>query len=134
MIFGVGFFAVHDMVGKLVVENYPVAQMLCAPVGTGLAHPPRHHLQAGCVPPPLPRAAVPTHLVRLAAMLGAIFLFFSALEELPLADATAIGFGAPFVMLLLSRPLLGERVPKGAGAPSSSASSVCWWWSDPEAT
>ncbi len=64
--------------------------------------------------PPLPRAAVPTHLVRLAAMLGAIFLFFSALEELPLADATAIAFGAPFVMLLLSRPLLGERVPKGA--------------------
>jgi hypothetical protein len=32
MIFGVGFFAVHDMVGKLVVENYPVAQMLaCVP-------------------------------------------------------------------------------------------------------
>ena len=28
MIFGVGFFAVHDMVGKLVVENYPVAEML----------------------------------------------------------------------------------------------------------
>ena len=44
-------------------------------------------------------------------MLGAIFLFFTALEELPLADATAIAFGAPFVMLLLSRPVLGERVP-----------------------
>jgi len=52
--------------------------------------------------------------VRLAAMLGAIFLFFTALQELPLADATAIAFGAPFVMLALSGPLLGERVSRGA--------------------
>ena len=114
MIFGVGFFAVHDMVGKLVVENYPVAEMLALRSGTGLAHPPRHHLQAGRASAAPPEPAVPTHLVRLAAMLGAIFLFFSVLEELPLADATAIAFGVPFVMLLLSRPLLGERVPKGA--------------------
>ena len=36
MIFGVGFFAVHDMVGKLVVENYPVAQMLAMRSGIAL--------------------------------------------------------------------------------------------------
>ena len=113
MIFGVGFFAVHDMVGKLVVENYPVAQMLALRSGIALLILVVITLQRGGLPP-LPRAAVPAHLVRLAAMLGAIFLFFSALEELPLADATAIAFGAPFVMLLLSRPLLGEHVPRGA--------------------
>jgi len=113
MIFGVGFFAVHDMVGKLVVENYPVAEMLALRSGIALVILLVITLQRGGLPP-LPRAAIPTHLVRLAAMLGAIFLFFSALEQLPLADATAIAFGAPFVMLLLSRPLLGERVPSGA--------------------
>jgi len=115
MIFGVGFFAVHDMVGKLVVENYPVAQMLALRSGIGLLLLLFVTARRGGLPP-LPRAAVPAHLVRLAAMLGAIFLFFSALEELPLADATAIAFGAPFVMLLLSRPLLRERVPSRAWA------------------
>jgi drug/metabolite transporter (DMT)-like permease len=113
MIFGVGFFAVHDMVGKLVVENYPVAQMLAMRSGIALLILLVVTLRRGGLPP-LPRSTVPAHLARLAAMLGAIFLFFSALEELPLADATAIAFGAPFVMLLLSRPLLGERVPRGA--------------------
>jgi drug/metabolite transporter (DMT)-like permease len=115
MIFGVGFFAVHDMVGKLVVENYPVAQMLALRSGIALAILlVVTFRRGGGGLPPLPRASIPTHLVRLSAMLGAIFLFFSALEQLPLADATAIAFGAPFVMLLLSRPLLGERVPRGA--------------------
>jgi drug/metabolite transporter (DMT)-like permease len=113
MVFGVGFFAVHDMVGKVVVENYPVAQMLALRSGIGLLILLVVTVRRGALPP-LPRAVVPAHLIRLVAMLGAIFLFFSALEELPLADATAIAFGAPFVMLLLSRPLLGEHVPRGA--------------------
>src|SRR5262249_34907003 len=113
MVLGVGAFAVHDMIGKLVVENYPVAQMLALRSGIALLILLVVTVRRGALPP-LPRAAVPAHLVRLVAMLGAIFLFFSALEELPLADATAIAFGAPFVMLLLSRPLLGERVPRGA--------------------
>jgi drug/metabolite transporter (DMT)-like permease len=113
MIVGVGFFALHDMVGKLVVESYPVAQMLALRSGIALLILLVITLRRGSLPP-LPRATVPAHLVRLVAMLGAIFLFFSALETLPLADATAIAFGAPFVMLLLSRPLLGEHVPRGA--------------------
>jgi drug/metabolite transporter (DMT)-like permease len=113
MVLGVGAFAVHDMIGKLVVENYPVAQMLALRSGIALLILLVITAKRGGLPP-LPRAAVPTHLVRLVAMLGAIFLFFSALEELPLADATAIAFGAPFVMLILSRPLLGERVPARA--------------------
>src|SRR5215467_11717667 len=103
MVLGVGAFAVHDMIGKLVVENYPVAQMLALRSGIALLILLVITARRGGLPP-LPRAAVPTHLVRLVAMLGAIFLFFSALEELPLADATPIAFGAPFVMLILSRP------------------------------
>lgn len=113
MVLGVAAFAAHDMVGKLVVEAYPVAQMLALRAGIAMAV-----LlvvawrQRGL--PPLTRTTVPSHLVRLGSMLGAIFLFFTALQTLPLADATAIAFGAPFVMLALSQPLLGERVPRGA--------------------
>ena len=113
MVLGVAAFAVHDMVGKVVVERYPVLQMLALRSGIALLILTAVVSRQGGVPP-LPRSSVPAHLVRLAAMLGAIFLFFTALQELPLADATAIAFGAPFVMLALSGPLLGERVSRGA--------------------
>ncbi|MEY2449085.1 MAG: hypothetical protein QOH79_2561 [Acidimicrobiaceae bacterium] len=113
MVLGVAVFSVHDMVGKIVVEHYPVLQMLALRSGCALLILLAITLSRGGLPP-LPRASVPAHLVRLASMLGAIFLFFTALEELPLADTTAIAFGAPFVMLALSGPLLGERVPRAA--------------------
>jgi drug/metabolite transporter (DMT)-like permease len=115
MVLGVAVFSVHDMVGKVVVEEYPVLQMLALRSGLALLILIVIAAKRGGVPP-LPRAAMPTHLVRLVAMLGAIFLFFTALQELPLADTTAIAFGAPFVMLALSRPLLGERVAANAWA------------------
>lgn len=113
MVFGVAVFSVHDVVGKVIVEDYPVLQMLALRSGCALLILLVITIVRGGLPP-LPRAAVRAHLLRLASMLGAIFLFFTALEELPLADATAIAFGAPFVMLVLSGPLLGERVPRAA--------------------
>jgi len=113
MVMGVAAFAVHDMVGKVIVERYPVLQMLALRSGIALLILTAVVSRQGGLPP-LPRSSVPAHLVRLAAMLGAIFLFFTALQELPLADTTAIAFGAPFVMLALSGPLLGERVSRGA--------------------
>jgi drug/metabolite transporter (DMT)-like permease len=114
MVFGVAVFSVHDMVGKVVVENYPVLQMLALRSGCALLILLVITLTRGGGLPPLPRSAMPAHIVRLVSMLGAIFLFFTALEELPLADATAIAFGAPFIMLALSGPLLGERAPRAA--------------------
>lgn len=113
MVLGVAAFAAHDMVGKLVVEEYPVAQMLALRAGIAMAVLLVVAWRQGGVPP-LRRETVLVHVVRLASMLGAIFLFFTALQTLPLADATAIAFGAPFVMLALSQPVLGERVPAGA--------------------
>lgn len=112
---GVAVFSVHDMVGKVVVEDYPVVQMLAIRSGIALSILVVIAVTRGGMPP-LPRAAVPAHVVRLVAMLGAIFLFFTALRQLPLANATAIAFGAPFVMLALSGPILGERVPGRAWA------------------
>ncbi len=52
----------------------------------------------------------PLYLLRAAAILGASTSFFLALRFLGLAEATAIGFAAPFIIAALSVPLLGERV------------------------
>lgn len=46
------------------------------------------------------------HIVGIAAM-------FSALQYLPLADAVAIAFVMPFIMLLLGKYVLGEQVCAG---------------------
>lgn len=113
MVFGVAVFSLHDMVGKVAVERYPVLQILALRSGIALSILLVIAKRRGGLPP-LPKAAIPAHAVRLVAMLGAIVLFLSALQDLPLADATAIAFGAPFVMLALSGPLLGEAVPAAA--------------------
>lgn len=50
------------------------------------------------------------HFVRVVIGLSAPFFFFSALERMPLADATVIFFGTTFIMTALSVPILKERV------------------------
>lgn len=50
------------------------------------------------------------HLARAALLFGATFLFFNALKHLPIADALAIFFVNPLVIVVLSALLLGERV------------------------
>ncbi len=57
-------------------------------------------------------------LLRGLSLAGFTLFFFSALGRLPQADATAINFIAPFAVMLLAGPLLGERVgwPRWTGA------------------
>ena len=124
MVLGVAAFSAHDMVGKLIVEEYPVAQMLAMRAAVAWVLLLVVVRRQGGVPP-LRRGSVVAHAIRLLSMLGAIFLFFTAIRDLPLADATAIAFGAPFVMLALSAPVLGERVPAGAwGAVAAGFAGV----------
>lgn len=115
MLLGVAAFSAHDMVGKLVVEDYHVAQMLALRAGMATLFLLPVVRRRGGVPA-LHRGNVGGHAIRLASMLGAIFLFFSAVRQLPLADATAIFFGSPFIMTALSVPVLGERVPASGWA------------------
>ena len=51
-----------------------------------------------------------SHLTRAAVGLGTMLLAFSALDYLPLAEATTISFAAPFFAVTLSALLLAERV------------------------
>ena len=48
-------------------------------------------------------------LLRSALLLAATVCFFAALRFLPLAEASAITYLAPMFIVLLSRPMLGER-------------------------
>ncbi|MEQ8965064.1 MAG: DMT family transporter [Azospirillaceae bacterium] len=90
------------------------------------------------------------NLVRGLGIFGSAAFFVAALAHLPIATATAIGFVSPFVITLLSIPLLGERVgrhrwaaiavgfagvlivvrPGGAGFTAAHllpiASATCW--------
>ncbi len=50
------------------------------------------------------------HLLRSFFILIAMFLFFTALRALPLAEATAIAFAAPLFITALSVPMLREHV------------------------
>lgn len=98
-----------DGIAKLLGESIPVGQLLLI----------RFAFQAGLLLPFLLwRHGIP-HLSRrvlgitiwrtLLHILG-IGVFFYALRFLPLADALAIAFVMPFIMLLLGRVVLGEEV------------------------
>lgn len=57
------------------------------------------------------RSAQPVRqLLRAVLLFGATFLFFSALKYLPIADALAIFFVNPLVIVILSALMLRERV------------------------
>ncbi|MBM3107366.1 DMT family transporter [Pseudomonas sp. P66] len=51
--------------------------------------------------------------VRALCLLGTSLLFTTALQYIPLAEATAVNFLAPLLVTALSLPLLGEKVTRG---------------------
>ncbi|MFP5405890.1 MAG: DMT family transporter, partial [Gammaproteobacteria bacterium] len=66
----------------------------------------------------LPRAHLNLQLLRGLMLAGFTLFFFTALRYLPQADATAINFITPFLVMLLAGPILGERIgwPRWSGA------------------
>ncbi|MGE0716635.1 MAG: DMT family transporter [Alphaproteobacteria bacterium] len=68
-------------------------------------------LFAATVGPVVFRTARPgLQVARSALHLGSMLCFFTAIAYVPLAEASAIGFIAPFLVTALSGPLLGEKV------------------------
>ncbi|MCW2268282.1 MULTISPECIES: DMT family transporter [Pseudomonas] len=51
--------------------------------------------------------------LRALCLLGTSLLFTTALQFIPLAEATAVNFLAPLLVTALSLPLLGEKVTRG---------------------
>jgi len=64
----------------------------------------------GAFPRALYTNRLPAHLVRSIAGIGSMFFIFAAYGLLPLADATAIGFVQPLMVVLLAAIILRERI------------------------
>lgn len=98
-----------DGLAKLLGQRMPLGQMIAlrfllqAVLLGGLA------LSMG-IPLALPRRILGMTVVRTVLHVGGVGAMFLSLRHLPLADAVAIAFVAPFFLLLLGKLLLGETV------------------------
>ncbi|MBP7000339.1 MAG: DMT family transporter [Amaricoccus sp.] len=97
-----------DALAKLIGDRMPLGQVVLV----------RFALQAAILAPlalalgaemRLSRRVLALTALRTVVHIAAVAVFFLALRALPLADAVAIAFVMPFVMLLLGRVFLGER-------------------------
>jgi S-adenosylmethionine uptake transporter len=105
---GVFLFAVNDALGKWLVADYSVAQlMLLRTSGAGavlllLIFNARPSLRL--------KGQWGLHLLRVTCMAGDTFAFYFATRDLPLADVMTFYMAAPLIITALSVPFLGERV------------------------
>jgi drug/metabolite transporter (DMT)-like permease len=112
----VGCFTVADTIVKYLAQRYPVPLLVFA----------RFALQAlvtvAWLAPRLGAAGLvrttqpKVQIVRGVVLVFSSFCFISALRYLPLADATAINYTTPVVVVLLSVFFLGERMTRARWA------------------
>jgi S-adenosylmethionine uptake transporter len=105
---GVFFFAVNDALGKWLVADYPVAQVMLVRSIGGIAVLAVIAWRLG--PPLMPKAQWGLQGARILFMLGDTFAFYTATVTMPLADVMTFYMAAPLIITALSVPLLGEKV------------------------
>ncbi len=107
----VGCFAVLDTMVKFLTARYPVPLLVWA----------RYAVQAAVIvlwaAPSMGKGLVRTQQLGLQVLRGTILLvsslcFFTALKFLPLAEATALNYTTPTLVILLSVIVLKERMTK----------------------
>lgn len=97
-----------DSLAKVIGGTAPLLLLLLARFAIQAALLAPFALRAGVMR--MPRRVVALSAVRTALHIVGIAAMFTALRFLPLADAVAICFVMPFIMLLLGRFVLGEEV------------------------
>lgn len=85
--------------GTVTLARFVVQAALMAPVVTAMGLPKRFGARVAGLT-----------LLRATAAIGSTFCFVAAVRVMPIADALAIAFMAPFMLLLMGRFLLRERV------------------------
>ncbi|MBM7059084.1 DMT family transporter [Pseudomonas sp. UL073] len=111
-------FSSHDALSKYLAEFYPIIMVVWVRY---LVHT---VLMAGIF---LPQSGLRVlrskrpglQVLRALCLIGTSLLFTTGLHFIPLAEATAVNFLAPLLLLALSVPLLGERVSLGQWAAVS---------------
>ncbi|MGY6634727.1 MAG: DMT family transporter [Alkalilacustris sp.] len=106
---GVALLVVNDAIAKLLTDRYDPVQIIF--LRNLIAVP---MIAAGAVllrgPAALRTRHPGLHAARGVLMLLGAYLYFSSLQFMPLAEATALIFSAPIFITALSVPLLGEAV------------------------
>lgn len=105
-------FSSHDALSKYLSGFYPIVMVVWVRY---LVHT---LLMAGIF---LPRSGLSVlrtrrpgmQLARALCLIGTSLFFTSGLQFIPLAEATAVNFLSPLLVMALSVPLLGERVTRG---------------------
>ena len=107
---GVFLFALNDALGKWLVADYGVGQlMFVRAIGAAFVLAP----MALALKPALGVVEnPPLQVVRVLAMAGDTFAFYWATRSMPLADVMTFYMAAPLIMTALSAPLLGEKVER----------------------
>jgi len=109
MLLGIASFASMDAIGKWLIRDISVFQILAV----------RSTIVTLVIVATFPMIGgfslmrspqLGAHGVRALCGVGAFLFFFTSLRFLPLADAVAVAFGGPFIVTALSVPLLGEHV------------------------
>ena len=102
-------FSAMDTLAKFMLQSYPMSALLWARYMV-------HVVVMGALLAPrmgtrLLRTSHPwLQILRGVLLLGSSIFFYLALRYLPLAEAAAIGFVGPVLTVLLSGPMLGDKV------------------------
>jgi len=107
---GVFLFALNDALGKWLVKDYGVGQlMMLRVVGSAFVLGP----MMAALRPSLVEVERPwLQALRVLCMAGDTFAFYWATRFMPLADVMTFYMAAPLIVTALSAPLLGEKVER----------------------
>jgi len=105
---GVFLFAPNDALGKWLVADYGVGQlMMLRSIGAAFVLGP---MVFSLRPPLFAVAQAPLHALRVVCMAADTFSFYWATRTMPLADVMTFYMASPLIVTALSAPLLGEKV------------------------
>jgi S-adenosylmethionine uptake transporter len=107
---GVFLFALNDAMGKWLVADYGVGQlMMLRAIGAAMVLAPMIlALRVSLVDATQPRLQI----LRVLFMAADTFSFFTATRYMPLADVMTFYMASPLIVTALSAPLLGEKVER----------------------
>ncbi len=107
---GVFLFALNDALGKWLVADYAVGQLMCLrSLGSAFVLAP---LALTLKPALVTVENPPLQVLRVLAMAADTFAFYAATRYMPLADVMTFYMAAPLIVTALSAPLLGEKVER----------------------
>jgi drug/metabolite transporter (DMT)-like permease len=109
MIAAVGVFALLDATGKYLAQSYPVPGIVWARYAVNLGLLIGWFIARGLLRR-MRTARFGVQALRGLMLGSATLLYMTALSQMPMADAAAIGFVMPLIAAVLAVPMLNERL------------------------